>query len=493
MNFKKLFSKYRFLYLLALGYYLSRLTIPPLLAQTQGTTVTFTGEVTPTVLEEQRPTLTSTLVGQTDRRFSQEFMDYLAVIPKNNLTPLDLPPLLTEINRETGTQSAIIYVYLQPMGRDVLQEATQAGPLDSLSGGVLPPNRNPQASDQLVLIVATADGLFTPISVPNVTRRDLLALQQQFQRNLTNISPSEVFLPQATTFYDWLIRPLQELLNKQKINHLSFIVDTGLRSLPLAALYDAKTGKYLVQQFSVGMMPSLSLTNITRNPSKNTKVLAMGADTFTQQKPLPAVPLELQEIGKNLWPGSIYLNQAFTVANFRQAISSREYGFVHLATHGEFQSGDRNNSFVVFSDQNLKLDQFANSGLDQPIDLLTLSACRTALGDPQAELGFAGVAVKTGVRTAIGSLWQVSDEGTFALMTNFYESLKRSPIKAMALQQAQKAFIEKTVKLKDNQLQLGQRALSVQQFPPDLREALGKKDLTHPYYWSAFTLIGNPW
>lgn len=77
----------------------------PVLAQTPGTTVTFTGEVTPEILAEQSPTLTSTLVAQTDRLFSQTFMNYLEVVPKNNLTPLELLQLLAEINRATGIKS----------------------------------------------------------------------------------------------------------------------------------------------------------------------------------------------------------------------------------------------------------------------------------------------------------------------------------------------------------------------------------------------------
>ena len=174
-------------------------------------------------------------------------------------------------------------------------------------------------------------------------------------------------------------------------------------------------------------------------------------------------------------------------------MASRDYSIVHLATHGEFNPGDRNNSFVVFSDQNLKMDQFADTGLDQPVDLMTLSACRTALGDPQAELGFAGLAVKTGVRTAIGSLWYVSDEGTFALMTNFYSHLKQSTTKASALQQAQRGLIRGKIEVKNGQLSIDEINIPIASLPPAMRENLTTKNLSHPYYWSAFTLIGNPW
>ena len=57
------------------------------------------------------------------------------------------------------------------------------------------------------------------------------------------------------------------------------------------------------------------------------------------------------------------------------------------------------------------------------VELLVLSACRTALGDEQAELGFGGLAVASGVKSALASLWYVSDQGTLGLMTEFYSQL----------------------------------------------------------------------
>jgi Uncharacterized protein conserved in bacteria len=58
---------------------------------------------------------------------------------------------------------------------------------------------------------------------------------------------------------------------------------------------------------------------------------------------------------------------------------------------------------------------------------MVLSACRTALGDEQTELGFAGFAFQAGVKSVLASLWYVSDEGTLALMSEFYQQLKNSP------------------------------------------------------------------
>ncbi len=168
----------------------------------------------------------------------------------------------------------------------------------------------------------------------------------------------------------------------------------------------------------------------------------MGASKFQQLPSLPAVPEELSIVAKEIWQGKFFLNQNFTLNNLKSIRSSQPFGIIHLATHGEFEEGTLDNSFIQFWDSKLKLSQIRDLGLNNPtIELLVLSACRTALGDREAELGFGGFAYKAGVKTAIASLWQVSDSGTLGLMTELYKNLKIVPIKAEALRQAQIALI----------------------------------------------------
>ena len=123
--------------------------------------------------------------------------------------------------------------------------------------------------------------------------------------------------------------------------------------------------------------------------------------------------------------------------------------------------------------------------------MLVLSACRTALGDKEAELGFAGLAVQTGVKTAVASLWYVSDAATAALMSEFYATLNHAPFKAAALQQAQTAMIRGQVYLDGNQLR-GLPGIATLPLPSDSLTT-SDRQLSHPYYWAAFTMIGNPW
>jgi CHAT domain-containing protein len=120
--------------------------------------------------------------------------------------------------------------------------------------------------------------------------------------------------------------------------------------------------------------------------------------------------------------------------------------------------------------------------------LLVLSACETALGDENAELGFAGLANRTGAKSAMGSLWSVDDAGTLGLMTSFYRDLKTAPIKAEALRQAQVDMLRGKVRLEGGKLITPNDRV-------DLPAKLAGKNvkLTHPFYWAGFTIVGNPW
>ena len=353
-----------------------------------------------------------------------------------------------------------------------------------------------KSTDELQLLMITSQGVIPVKTITGTTRRDVIKATRIFEQNLSNQSQNEVYLPQAKQLYQWIIAPIEQELIEQNIENVTFILDDGLRTLPIAALYNEKTNKYVIEDYSVGLMPSLSLTDLTPRPRRdnlNTKVLAMGAETFVDQEPLPAVPVELSEITQNILTGNAFLNEDFTVDNLKKSLVSQEFNIVHLATHGEFQPGDRSNSFIYFSDQKLTLDQFSQLGLDNPkIDLLVLSACRTAFGDPDSELGFADLAIKTGARTALGSLWNVSDEGTLALMTMFYDKLKTTPMKAESLRQAQLALLKGNVTIQNNELILDNN-LKVKLSPTLAKFFKTNKDLRNPYYWSGFTLIGNPW
>jgi CHAT domain-containing protein len=301
------------------------------------------------------------------------------------------------------------------------------------------------------------------------------------------------YLAPSQQLYKWVIAPIQADLEGQKIQNLVFIMDAGLRSLPVATLHDGQG--FLVEKYSVGVMPSLSLTDTSYADIKRSSVLAMGlsqANTLAKSlnlKPLPAVPIELQTI-MGMRQGKSFLNEQFTLENLKSKRNGAQ--ILHLATHGEFKPGPIENSYMLLWDNQLRLNQLRQLNWNNrrsPVELLVLSACRTAVGDEKAELGFAGFAVQAGVKSALASLWYVSDEATFGLMTEFYRQLQTSPIKAEALRKAQLAMLKREVRLENGKMHNSGGDIPL---PPSLAN-LGDKNLSHPYVWSAFTMIGSPW
>ena len=464
------------------------------------------------------PTLeVDTVVGELEDYFTRKLEQYLgrtADSPRRNLT--QARETLQKIETATGVKPALIYVSFVPAtvapepGGDKTK-SLHSSPASALKGQFPPQKvtgvratpttsllaqqpdqpllkRSVQDNDQLELVLVTAKGKLVRKRLAGSTRKQVLKVTEEFFSSVTNVRDSRGYLLPAQKLYQWLVAPIEADLQAQSIQNLVFIMDTGLRLLPVAALHDRKG--FLVERYSVGLMPSLSLSDTPYVDIKDAQVLAMGAEQFTDQPPLPAVPVELATITQQLWRGKSFLNEAFTLDNLKEQRRKTPFGIIHLASHGTFEPGSPGNSYIQLWDQKLKLDQLRQLGWnDPPVELLVLSACRTALGDEEAELGFAGLAVQAGVQSALASLWSVSDEGTLGLMSEFYEQLKKAPIKAEALRQTQLAMLRGQVLLEGAQLHTSGKDIPL---PPNLA-VQGDKNFTHPFYWAAFTMIGSPW
>ncbi len=399
----------------------------------------------------------SSAVRQIELDWKQKFESYY----QGQLTSqyLDLEQMmlsLARLHRLTGKKTALVYAIPTP--------------------------------ENLELILVTPNGEPIHRRISAAPREKLQAVAQTFRMGVVDpLSRAAEYLPAAQQLYAWLIAPLEPTLQARKIDNLIFCVGPGLRSLPMAALHDGK--QFLVEKYSLALIPAFNLLDQHPAVLPGVKVLAMGASEFTDQPPLPAVPTELEAIADTLWPGKSLLNQNFTIDNLKAQRAATPYGIVHLATHAEFLPGAVNNSYIQFWNERLQPHRLRELGLRIPtVQLLVLSACQTALGDPQAELGFAGLAVQSGSKAALASLWSVSDQGTLMLMTQFYQALQTAPIKAEALREAQLALLRHQT---EDKLQVALRSQQVRM--PEEVAQLAKVNLSHPYYWAAFTLIGNPW
>ena len=343
--------------------------------------------------------------------------------------------------------------------------------------------------EQLELILVPPEGPPIKKSLPEARKDVILPVLKEFRLGITNPRQrgTTAYQKPARQLYQWMIAPLEQDLKRLNLKILLFSLDSGLRSIPIAALMDGD--RFLIEKYSFSLIPSFNLTDINYASLANAQLLAMGASEFKEYRPLPAVPVELQNLTRE-WGGVPFLNSTFTLENMKLQLNTGRFRMIHLATHAEFLPGKPSNSYIQFWNGKLHLDQMSGVEWKKPeVDLLVLSACKTALGDREAELGFGGLAVQAGVKSALASLWYVEDEGTLSLMTKFYQQLKVFSTKAEALQHAQLAMVHGDVHVQNGNLISDGVAFPL---PPQLAR-LDRVNLAHPFYWSGFTMVGSPW
>ena len=343
--------------------------------------------------------------------------------------------------------------------------------------------------EQLYLLLITP-GSNPVIKSVKVRGKTLAKIVDNFDRTIISSRKinSKSYLPSAKLLHKWIIEPIEPELKAANIDTLMLCSGSGLRTLPFAALYDGD--KFLIEKYSLVRIPALNLTNINYTPQAEMSVLAMGASEFIDLPPLPGVEVEVPIVTPQTLPGKAFLNQDFTVKNLIAQHQKNNFDLIHLATHAEFNPGSANNSYIQFGDAKVGLDEIDKLGLNNPpVDLLVLSACKTAVGNKGAEFGFAGLALQAGVKSALASLWSIDDAGTVALMSEFYQNLKSGSMKAQALQESQIAMLQGKVYVEGNQLRSSRGAVDL----PKVLTRTESDSLAHPFYWAGFSIMGNPW
>jgi CHAT domain-containing protein/tetratricopeptide (TPR) repeat protein len=294
----------------------------------------------------------------------------------------------------------------------------------------------------------------------------------------------------AGALYQALIAPIEPRLSDARIETLMFYLVDGLRYLPLAALIDPANGKHLIEKYALTLYTAAAHADLARPPSTAWTVAALGASKGGRGlSPLPGVVTELAAIVREsktaagtarsgVVPGERFLDQDFTLERLLGLMSgSGRYAVLHLATHFELVPGAEELSFLLLGDGDaLSLRQIRRNGALRPsaFDLVTLSACETAIGLGAAsgtEVESLGVVLQqSGAQAVIATLWKIQDVGTAALMRAFYEARgeSRRMSKAQALRAAQLALLSGRVSSGD-----------------------AKIDLRHPYFWAPFVLMGN--
>jgi CHAT domain-containing protein len=288
----------------------------------------------------------------------------------------------------------------------------------------------------------------------------------------------------AKELYNIVIGPIADDLKNFDAKTLMWSLDGNLRYVPIAALYDGE--KYMVERYHNEVFTASSVSRMDHPSTNNWRGLGFGVSNPSEGAPLPAVVDELKGIFRNeddpnatggTFPGKILLNEEFTKDAMVRALRLRRYSLVHIASHFNLNPGYGLESYLVLGKGKLTVKDIMDmSGIFSGIELLTLSACNTAVDDGAGGNGaavdnFGELAQQQGADAVIGSLWSVADPSTAIFMQKFYQfrtqNSQASISKAAALQETQLAFLHKQV------------------------TAPGNKDYAHPYYWAPFILIGN--
>ncbi|MFW5443928.1 MAG: CHAT domain-containing protein [Methylococcaceae bacterium] len=349
-------------------------------------------------------------------------------------------------------------------------------------------------------------------------KMDEVIQAQRSQPDFLDAERMEYPLDASQQLYEWLIQSVEPILEQANIKTLVIIPSGRLRLLSFPALWSGKD--FLISRYAIAISPGISLfdpksfdtdtlpntliaglsipgDSIAQIPAlinqvddappaevddlylTNTPLLAsrdldevltsivqrgVVEDMLKMSLALPGAEEEAKELHQ-MMGGKLLFNETFSTDSFINAMSEQVFSIIHIASHA-FLGENYQDSFILTHDNKLdmtKLEQALGSvdHFNKPIELLTFSACQTAVGDDQSPLGFAGLAIRLRARSVLGTLWPLSDEAAKTMLPSFYHFLLQPDTsRAKALQQAQLALMK-------------------------------EKRFSHPFYWGSMTLIGN--
>jgi filamentous hemagglutinin family protein len=273
----------------------------------------------------------------------------------------------------------------------------------------------------------------------------------------------ETYINEAKKLYQWIIRPIENDLTKNGVHTLIISPDGPLCLIPFSVLYDEN--QYLIEKFAIATIPSISLMDFQNKTINDNQILLSGlSESRHGDDPLPGVKRELTEIHKIIG-GELLIDQSFTKANLTELFYSNSYSVIHFATHGYFGHSSKDTFLTTYDGQLTMNDLETLVGRimyrGDTVDLMTLSACQTALGDAQAAFGIAGITLKAGVKSTVASLWSVDDKAACYVFTEFYRLIKQTKhTKAIIMQNICKTMIE-------------------------------NNKFDHPVFWAPFLMIGD--
>ena len=321
--------------------------------------------------------------------------------------------------------------------------------------------------EQVTILLTTPDTQITRTS--KIKTRDLNHMIADFRRQLRD--PKSQPLQTSQALYKLLVAPIAKDLDQAGSQTVMLSLNGALRYLPFSALHDGN--QYLVKRWRLPLYTSVVRNHLRDEMRPKWHVAGLGLTKAVGDFPaLPSVRAEIQSIvrtdsrASGILPGEAYLDEQFSANRLKEA-GRQGFELLHIASHFRFSPGTEVNSYLLLGDgQHLTLGDIRTQGYRfDHVDMLTLSACDTALGGGRDEKGreiegFGVIAQQQGAKSVLATLWPVSDASTAVLMSDLYRRRQIFNLsKSEALRQSQITLLE------------------------------GK--YPHPFYWAPFILMGN--
>jgi CHAT domain-containing protein len=259
------------------------------------------------------------------------------------------------------------------------------------------------------------------------TVRDLDASVQRLWTTLQAGAAGERAL--LVDLHERLIAPLRRAVADRP--RLVFIPDGSIYNVPLAALIDVHTGRYLVEDVSVSVSPSLTLAALrpeTRVAQHDARTVGIFGGNVTRGGFLPELAAEQQAVA-SIYPSASTHRYAGGKEEFLENVDRHD--IVHFAGHavanvsdpalsrlefptlGEVPSGDVLAADII----GLRLHR---------VRIVVLAACRTGWGANVAGEGTLSLShafLGAGAGSVLASLWDVDDHATRLLLTTVHDAM----------------------------------------------------------------------
>jgi CHAT domain-containing protein/Tfp pilus assembly protein PilF len=321
-------------------------------------------------------------------------------------------------------------------------------------------------SQQIAIFVLRRDGLHALLEpVRSVDLESKITLL----RDLIRRPDSTDWQVPARSLRRVLVDPIEKADWLRGANEITIVPHGYLHYLPFATLV-RPTGagnRFLIEDYIVSYLPMAgALAMPSPAPPTVERLVALAPSVSKLQFTSGEVRAVTAAFGRH---ATAIVGPKATETWFKHIAG--DYDVIHFATHGFFNKTNPLFSGVQLepdSQNDGRLEVYEILGLHLRAQLVTLSACETALGSgyfteiPAGDefVGLTRAFLSAGASAVIASLWEVNDSSTARLMRSFYRRVsKDSPSLSLAI--AQRSMLH------------------------------GDIAHRHPYYWAAFVLVGS--